>query len=380
MPNDEPVPILFTYWGRRGLTRFAQMVAQEAFANPSLSPTISVSRQNEEFSTFEALCPSLLPVRTFGTNMGVLTQCWRIPMIRRQLMTHIGRYRTKAVIELMTHAWSPFIAPAIRSAGARYVVIVHDALPHPGDYRTSAIHFVLLRTLGQADKILTLSRSVADQLKAGGTIDPNKISTLFHPDLQFGASRPPASPGPGEPIRLLFFGRIMAYKGLPLFVDMVELLRQQGVAVDVGVFGEGELGDCAPRLQALGARVVNHWLTSEELAGALSHYHAVVLSHVEASQSGVAATAFGAGVPVIATPVGGLTEQVRTGINGILADRVDASALAAAVRRLFSDPGLYAAVCENIARLKPEQSVHRFVQVCVREALSATPTSSNVIS
>lgn len=380
MANDEQVPILFAYWGRRGLTRFAQMVGQEAFSNSSLSPTISVSRQNEEFSAFEALCPSLLPVTTFKTNVGVLTQCWRIPVIRQQLMTHIGRNRTKAVIELMPHAWSPFLAPAIRSAGARYVVIIHDALPHPGDYRTRAIHALLLRTMTQADKILTLSRSVAEQLVCARIIDPNKISTLFHPDLQFGATHSPHLPRPDEPIRLLFFGRIMPYKGLPLFVDMAELLRQQGVAVDVGVFGEGDLGDCAPRLAALGARVVNHWLTSEELARVLPRYDAVVLSHVEASQSGVAATAFGAGIPVIATPVGGLTEQVRTGINGILADRVDASALAAAVRRLFSEPGLYAAVCENIAGLRTEQSVKRFVQVCVREALLAESTPPNVTS
>jgi hypothetical protein len=84
-------------------------------------------------------------------------------------------------------------------------------------------------------------------------------------------------------------------------------LRAEGVPVSVGVFGEGALVESAARLDAMGAEVVNRWLTEPEIGTILQRYQALVLSHIEASQSDVAATAFGAGLPVIATPDGPLS-------------------------------------------------------------------------
>jgi glycosyltransferase involved in cell wall biosynthesis len=58
---------------------------------------------------------------------------------------------------------------------------------------------------------------------------------------------------------------------------------------------------------------------------------AVVLPYREASQSGVAPMAHGLGVPVVATPVGGLAEQLRDGVDGVLARDMTAQALAEAM-------------------------------------------------
>ena len=87
------------------------------------------------------------------------------------------------------------------------------------------------------------------------------------------------------------------------------------------------------------------------------------------SQSGVAATALGAGLPVVATPVGGLIEQIKDGQTGILAARADAPALAQAIKRLLLDPPLYRAICENIQQTGDERSMRRFVENCVSHAL-----------
>ena len=67
-------------------------------------------------------------------------------------------------------------------------------------------------------------------------------------------------------------GRIMPYKGLPLFLDAVELLREQNVPVEIGIFGEGPLGASADRLEKLGAEVGNHWLTEAEIASVLPRF------------------------------------------------------------------------------------------------------------
>lgn len=361
--------VMFVYWGRRGaLSQFTLEVARAALKDEKLSTTISVSRQNELISSFEEFGPALLPIDTFSHGVSAVLQAWRIPRLRQQLYDRIRSDETQAVIELIPHVWSFLLMPVVRKAGARYCTVIHDADAHPGD-RSGLMKGLLDRVLPMADTVFTLSGAVAGRLEASGLAPVDKISILHHPDLTYSVRRPRPPRQPGGPVRLLFLGRIMAYKGLNLFIDTAERLRRDGVPVEIGVFGEGRLGQSEARLQAMGAEIVNRWLTSEEIADALSRYDAVVLSHTEASQSGVAATAFGAGVPVVATPVGGLIEQVVDGVTGVLAKQADSDALADAVKLLFSEPGLYESVCANLVRTSEDRSMAKFIEDIVMHSV-----------
>ena len=367
--DREPARVMFLYWGRRGLTQFSLETAHAALADKRIAATISVSRQNESFARFEELGPAIFPVDTFADDFGALTQAWRLPLLRQQLLSRLCQDRTQAVIDLMPHVWSSFMIPAIRRTGARYVAIVHDAEVHPGDYRTGWAKRFLNRSIPQADIVLTLSEAVAAQLRATGRVRQQKLVSLLHPDLRYGRTQPNRQSQLDAPLKLLFFGRIMAYKGLPLFLDAVEILRAEGLPIEIGIFGEGALGASAKRLSAMGAEVVNRWLTETEIEAILNRFHAIVLSHIEASQSGVASTALGAGLPVIATPVGGLVEQITDGKTGVLAQSTDAHALAAAIKRLLLNPVLYRAICQNIVESGRQRSMARFVETCVSHAI-----------
>lgn len=360
---------MFTYWGRRGMSLFALNLMRAALASSDICATISVSRQNEDFGHFSQFGEVILPINTFSNNVGAMLQAWRLPIIRNQLRQHIAATRPDVVIELIPHIWSPFIGPTIKAAGVRYATILHDAKPHAGDYRSRAIEWATRRTLRQADLVLTLSGTVAKSIEATRMVPPGGVFQLFHPDLDFGAYCARTAPQPGEPLRLAFLGRIMAYKGLNIFLDMVEELRLQGFALEVAVCGEGNLKVHAVRLRALGVEVVNRWLTHGEIAELLRWSHALVLSHIEASQSGVAAAAFGAGLPVIATSTGGIIEQVEDGVTGVLASRADGIALADAAKRLLCCPALYNRICDNITSQKAGRSMTRFFEQCVDLAL-----------
>ena len=52
------------------------------------------------------------------------------------------------------------------------------------------------------------------------------------PELKLGPVAEREPPGPGQPLRLLFMGRIMTYKALPLFLDTVDILRSKCIAVE----------------------------------------------------------------------------------------------------------------------------------------------------
>ena len=364
--------LMFLYWGRRGvMSRFTLELGRAVRAHPSMHATISVSRQNELFAGFEEFSPDLFAIDTFRAGRGAALEAWRIPGLRRCLAERLRQDGTEVVVDLLPHVWSPLVASAIVAAGVRYVPLIHEADLHPGDPTAWVMAFAN-RCVRHADVVLTLSHAVADRLVARRMVRRDKLATLFLPDLHYG---PPAVREPlrqGEPLRLAFFGRIMSYKGLPLFVETMERLRASGIDVRVGVFGEGELGACASRLQRLGAEVVNRWLGEEEVGRVLAGYHALVLSHIEASQSAVVATAYGLGLPVVATPVGGLHEQIADGDTGTLAERVDAPALAEAVMRLL-DPQMYSRICRRVAASRDQRSMQRFVEVC--GAMFADPVS-----
>lgn len=360
--------VIFLYWGRRGLSQFTYELAEAASRTPNLWWRLSISRQNEEFERFQDFGGATIPVDTFSRSAGAVLRIGRIASIRRTLARAVDEGAVDTVVNLMSHIWSPLTVGAFRRGNVRYVTMMHDGRRHPGD-RTGIAHRLLLLDAQRADRVITLSATVRDQLIARHAIGADKIVSLFHPRLRFGKSAVERRRPTQGRLRLLFLGRIMAYKGLPQLVEALELLRNRGgPSLSLTVMGEGVLGDLGPRLAALGARVVNRWLTDEEISAALAEHDAVALAHMEASQSGIAAAALGAGVPVIAMPVGGLVEQVIDGQTGVLAATADAHALADAIVRFATAPGLYESIVAGIAESAEAQSMDTFLRLTMEVA------------
>jgi glycosyltransferase involved in cell wall biosynthesis len=357
--RDAPHPILLMYLGRRGISQIVLDIAGGFARSPEFDLHLALSRQNENVADFSVLGNAVVELDTFERGLGALGIA-RFSALKRQLRTLIATQKIRTVLNLMPHVWTPGLIGAVKAEGARYLTVVHDAQPHPGDW-TGVVHARLMQDAYRADGIFTLSRHVTEKLVAGGRIDPSRITTLFLPTTGGIRSHFPPAPEAGQSWRFLFIGRLMAYKGLPLFVEAIEKLVQAGHPVSISVMGEGDISDMATRLDRLGATRVNRWLTTEEIAAAYSDHHAVVLSHIEASQSGIAASATGAGIPVIALPVGGVAEQVEGDLTGIMATAVTADALAAAMIRFMTEPGLYARLLGHAASQRSGPSVDRFV-------------------
>src|SRR5215204_4620489 len=329
----DPGRTLFLYLGRRGaLSAFTLELAREA----GQRAVFCISRQNELHDEIARAGAPVVSVNTFRTNLGAIGRLPRLWALRRRLDEAIKEYGVGTIVVLMPHVWTPLLNRWLRQSGTRYVVIVHDAAAHPGD-PTGLVNRWLLRDAASADIIVTLSAHVARQLAERG-FPAERIRVLFHPTL--GHSGGHAATTVPEVPSFLFFGRVMAYKGLPLFVEACEILKGEGLHFGLAAIGEGDLGPLRLRLDALGAEIDNRWIAHDEVAAVMARFDAVVLPNIEASQSGVAATALGHGVPVIATPAGGIVEQLRDGATGLLAEGIAAQALASAMRRFIADPAL----------------------------------------
>lgn len=328
--------VLFLYWGRRGSLSWTALELGRHLASSGSKDVLSYSAENELAEELAALAPATQPFRTFSSSIGAATGIARLLRQLRALQREILVGGFDAVVVLMSHVWTPLLGRRLARLPVRYVVVVHDASPHPGDTTGRALSWTL-RDLRWADRIVTHTRFVADRLIEGRGVAAEDISVLPHPAFAYGAGRRERS----GPLRVLFLGRIMAYKGLDLLVAAAERLKARGVAFELSVCGEGDLGGLGERLAAIGAEVMHRWIRHDEIGSLLTHNDVIVLPYIEASQSGVAAAAQGAGLPVVATPSGGLPEQVRDNVDGLIAADVTAEALADALERLTREPGLY---------------------------------------
>jgi glycosyltransferase involved in cell wall biosynthesis len=192
------------------------------------------------------------------------------------------------------------------------------------------------RLVRRADAVVVLSRHVGARLTAQGLAGPHNLVTTTHPPFAFGPPPPPPRAHGGK-LRLLFFGRLLSYKGL----DLLEAaMRQLGPRDDIElrVAGSGPASATLAALAALpGVQVENRWVPESELGALIGWADALVLSYREASQSGVAAAALGAGRWVVATRVGGMVEQLAHAPLAQLCDP-DAESLAATLAALARLP------------------------------------------
>ncbi|WP_424137200.1 glycosyltransferase family 4 protein [Roseomonas chloroacetimidivorans] len=334
--------ILLWYWGRRGGgAQFALCLARGLAGRPGVMLGLSLACRNNLLPEMRAIGAPLDEVETFGGPAGALLGLARLPALRRRLVEQARVMKADAVVSAMTHVWTPLVADALPRAGIPFVSMIHDALPHPGD-PALAWDWRLRRELNAACGAVAFSDEVGRAVAA-------RRPGLPLLRLPLGAHIPAGrrSSGTAQPGPLadfLFFGRIRAYKGLDLLRDAFAALRARHPSVTLRVVGEGDLEACAPGLTALpGVVVESRWVPDDEMPSLVASARAVVLPYREASQSGVLPIALALGVPVVATPVGGLSGQLEHGVTGLLARDASAPALAEAMGVML-DPDRRAAL------------------------------------
>jgi glycosyltransferase involved in cell wall biosynthesis len=151
----------------------------------------------------------------------------------------------------------------------------------------------------------------------------------------------------GAPFELLFVGRLVERKGVPLLLDAVASLPAERRAV-LHVVGDGpDRGALEERAARLGldGRVVFHGFVShEEKRRRFASCDAFVLPAVVDAKGDteglgvVLLEAMTYGKPVIASAAGGIVDIVRDGRNGWLVPPGDAAALADAIAACMDDP------------------------------------------
>ena len=262
------------------------------------------------------------------------------PWIARVCERHVIRFAAD-VVHVQEHPTRSMGLLARRLNGRLpLVATVHDPSPHSGGDAAAATsfarHYAELR--GRADALIAHGAVMAGALAATG-IAAARIAALPHGVLRFGRLAPAPLHAQVEANRLIFFGRMEAYKGLDTLLAANRLWLERGVPIRLTVAGTGpELERHRKALAAPNIRLLAGRIPQERLETLVATSAAALLPYHDATQSGVVGSAFGAGRPVICSAVGGLPEAV--GPAGLLVAPGDAQALAEAGARLVSEPAL----------------------------------------
>jgi glycosyltransferase involved in cell wall biosynthesis len=328
--------VLVWYWGKRGAgPRVAVELANGLRLVPGVDAVLSLSTGAEILrGASPPACE--LPVPTYRGAAGFLRRLLTVPFAAAALSRRVRALRVDVALCAMPAPLDLLMMRALRRAGVPAVVVVHDADMHPGD--GLPFQMALQRKQArEADALVALTSHVAVRLREQGLAGGGRpLFMASLPPLVFG---PPALPpgSHGGPPRLLSFGRLLPYKGLDLLAEALRLLGP-APGLEIRVVGSGPESATLAALRALpGVAVENRWVPEEEVGSLLAWADALVLSHREASQSGVAAAAVAARRWVVSTRVGGLAEQLRDEPLARLCEPEPAS-LAAALRGLVESP------------------------------------------
>ncbi|MEA2757300.1 MAG: hypothetical protein QOJ54_3589 [Aliidongia sp.] len=334
--------MLVWYWGRRGGgPRYALELMRALAARPDIELSISLSSGNETLNELAALECRRHIVETYADVGSFIAASLRLPSIRRDFRNFIRSTGPDVVVSVMPHPWSWYLAPAVSQAGSPLVSIIHDAYMHPGEINPFW-NWRIGRELAVADRVVALSRHVERQLVTGYRYPQSRVAVIPLGPFAYraGAAVPRLFPR-DRPFRFLFFGRVLAYKGIRLLLDAYRAVTAEYPDIELCIAGGGDFAPYRPLLADLPRiTLINRWIEESEIALLLSQADALVASYTEASQSAAVATAYGSGMPVVVTPVGGLVEQVVAGETGLVAAEISGAAVARAMAAML-DPDLY---------------------------------------
>jgi glycosyltransferase involved in cell wall biosynthesis len=174
-------------------------------------------------------------------------------------------------------------------------------------------------------------------------------------------------------------GRLETQKGLPYLVEALRLLSESGSRAFLLVVGSGrEEERLREMVSRFGLEVCVQFLGMRrdvpEIHRAMDVF---VLPSLWEGLPIALLEAMASGLPVVATPVGGVPEVVKNGKNGLLVPTKDPVALAEALRKIRQDPLLAEELGREGRETVRERYSHRRVAEEVmeiyRESLRETP-------
>lgn len=225
--------------------------------------------------------------------------------------------------------------PCSKGPGARCLrEACHENYPYSPV--SALVSFNRLRRLRElSDGFIAATSHLVEQLEAHDC-QPSIRVPYFHDGPRLAASDADRVPG-----RILAIARLVPEKGIGQLLDSLKVLRRRRSDAHLVMVGDGPLrAELESQAKALGLADAVEFkgkLPTEALGGELARAMVLAIPSIWAEALPlVCQDAFAAGTPIVSSPLGGLPEAVRPGVNGHLADPRSASDFAGALGRVLT--------------------------------------------
>ncbi len=210
----------------------------------------------------------------------------------------------------------------------RTVLTIHDVKMHEGERFVKKVfnNFHLKIISKYVKNIIVHSTSIKKELPK--YFKNKKIWVMPHSDYSHLAYAK-KNTRRYKKFAILFFGRILEYKGLNYLIKAFNQLPSDNYQLIIA--GKGKINCKIPKDKNI--KVINRLITNKEMQETFSKTDITVLPYISASQSGVAYLSLAFEKPVIATKVGALPEVVNSK-NGILINPKSADGIKNAIEKI----------------------------------------------
>lgn len=242
-----------------------------------------------------------------------------------------------------------------RLCGRRVVFTAHNVNKGKRDGNDSWWNrFTLGIQYRLVEHVFVHTERMREELKADFRVPDAKISvipfgmnsTVPDTDLDGGEARRRLGLGETDQV-LLFFGNIAPYKGLEYLVEAFLSLAEAWPRLRLVIAGRPKFGDnywqrISDRIEdsCIANRIVRRieYVPDEETEILFKAADVLVLPYTHIFQSGVLFLGYNFGLPVIATDVGALKEDIEIGETGFVCLPENSESLANAIRTFVTSP------------------------------------------
>ena len=236
--------------------------------------------------------------------------------------------------------WFSFILPLLLKWPV--ITTIHDAQPHRGDESSKNMRWFLPNFLATrfSSKLIVHGENIRHQLAYNSKISPDKIASILHGNGFIHKNN--LKKIQCNEYQILFFGRILEYKGLPYLIKAEPLISAEIPDLKICIAGDGALMKEYENLILDRSRfeIHNKYIDQELMEELFQSSSLVVLPYREASQSGIISIAYAYARPVVATSVGALPELIEHKRTGWIVPPDDVNELAQGIITLLKSKKL----------------------------------------